>query len=412
MVFSAMALNPLDDGGDTHAAADAQRDQRAVRVAALQLVDHGSGDHGAGGTQRVSHRDGAAVDVELLVRDVQVLLELQHDGGEGLVQLEQVDVVDRQARSVQHFLGGRGRAGEHDDRVGAAGGGGHDARPRGQALRLAGGFGADQHEGGAVDDAGAVTTGVDVVDLLDGVVLGQRHGDKAAHLADAVERGLQLRQAFEIGVGPHVLVVVEDRQAVLVDDRHHRFREVAAGPRRGRLLLRAQRVAVDVFTGEALDGGDQVGADALRDEADLVVGLRVGRPGAAVGTHRDATHRLDATGEHQVIPAGAHLLRGGVDGFQAGGAEPVELHATRGLGQAGGQHRGAGDVATLVTDGRYHAQDHVADQGLVQVGEAAAQFVDQTDDQVQRLDLVQRAFALLAARRTDCLVDEGFFGHD
>src|SRR5688500_11903007 len=95
MVFSAMVLNPLDDGRDTHAAADAQRDECTARVAAFEFVDHGSGDHGAGGAQWVAHRDGATVDVELLVGDVQVLLELQHHRGEGLVQLEQVDVVDR-----------------------------------------------------------------------------------------------------------------------------------------------------------------------------------------------------------------------------------------------------------------------------------------------------------------------------
>src|ERR1700687_5733361 len=80
----------LDDGGYAHAAADAQRDQRATGVATLELVDHGSGDHGAGGAQRVAHRDGAAVDIELLVGDVQVLLELQHHRSEGLVELEQV----------------------------------------------------------------------------------------------------------------------------------------------------------------------------------------------------------------------------------------------------------------------------------------------------------------------------------
>src|SRR5258707_6101125 len=112
-----MVLNPLDDGRDTHAAADAQRDQRATRVAALELVDHGSGDHGAGGAQRVAHRDGTTVDVELLVGDVQILLELQHHRGEGLVQLEQVDVVDGQTRAVEHLLRGGRRAGQHDDRV-------------------------------------------------------------------------------------------------------------------------------------------------------------------------------------------------------------------------------------------------------------------------------------------------------
>src|SRR3954470_4545428 len=126
IVFSAMVLHPLDDGRDTHAAADAQGDQRAARIAALELVDHRAGDHGAGGAERVTHRNGATVDVELLVGDVQVLLELQHDGRERLVQLEQVDVVHGQAGAVEHLAGGRGRTGEHDDRVGAAGGGRHD----------------------------------------------------------------------------------------------------------------------------------------------------------------------------------------------------------------------------------------------------------------------------------------------
>ena len=144
----------------------------------------------------------------------------------------------------------------------------------------------------------------------------------------------------------------------------------------------------------------------------LVVGLRVGGPRAAVGAHRDAAHRLDAAGEHQVVPAGAHLLRRGVDGLEAGGAEPVELHPAGGLGQPRRQRGGAGDVAALIADRRHDAEDDVADQVLVEVGEAGAQLVDQADDQVDRLDLVQRAVPLLAARGADGLVDEGFFGHD
>src|SRR5882757_6801804 len=111
IVFSAMVLNPLDDGRNAHAAADAQRDEGTLGAAALELVDHGSGDHGAGGAEWVAHRDGTTVDVELLVGDVQVLLELQHHRGERLVQLEQVDVVDRQAGTVQHLAGGRGGTG-------------------------------------------------------------------------------------------------------------------------------------------------------------------------------------------------------------------------------------------------------------------------------------------------------------
>jgi hypothetical protein len=208
-----------------------------------------------------------------------------------------------------------------------------------------------------------------------------------------------------------VLVVVENHQSILILDRHNRLREVAARPCRGSLLLRTRRVCVDIFAGEALDGRDQVGADALWDEADAVVGLGVAGPRAAVGAHRHATHRLDAAGEHQVVPSGAHLLGTEIDCLQARGAEAVELKTAGCLGQAGHQACGAGDVAALVSDGRDDAQDDVADQVLVQVRVPGADLVDEADDQVDGLDLVQRAIALLAARRTDRLVDEGFFGH-
>src|SRR6185312_7180813 len=121
IVLSAMYLNPLDDRRDAHAAANTQSHQGAPGITALQLVDHGAENHCARGTQRVAHGYGTTVDVELLIGDVQVLLELQHHRREGLVELEQIDVVDCQAGAVEHLARGRGWAGEHDHRVGAAG---------------------------------------------------------------------------------------------------------------------------------------------------------------------------------------------------------------------------------------------------------------------------------------------------
>jgi hypothetical protein len=43
---------------------------------ALQLVQGGAQDHGAGGAQRVAHGDGAAVDVDAVERDAQVARRL------------------------------------------------------------------------------------------------------------------------------------------------------------------------------------------------------------------------------------------------------------------------------------------------------------------------------------------------
>ena len=250
-----------------------------------------------------------------------------------------------------------------------------------------------------------------MVDLLDPVVLLHRHIVEAGHRGQTLERGLELAQTLRGGTGPHVLVVVEDQQTVLVANRDDGLGEVAARPRSRGPFLGLRGVGVDVVAGEALQGGDQVGADALRNDEAVVVGGRVGHHRAAVGAHRDAAHRLHTAGDHQVVPARTDLLSGGVDRLQAGGAEPVELHAADGVGHARGDDRGAGDVAALVADRRDAAQDDVADHVLVQAGMPATQFVDQAGDEIERLDLGQGAVLALPARGADGLVDEGFFGH-
>ena len=221
-----------------------------------------------------------------------------------------------------------------------------------------------------------------------------------------------LRQGLHGGAGPRELVVVEQGEAVAVPDRHQRPAERAVGLRLGRLGLGVRGEGVDVLAAEALQGGDQVGADALRDEAGGVGGLRVHRPGAAVGAHRHPGHRLDAAGQQQVLPAGADLLGGQVDRLQPGGAEPVDLHARARRGQARGQRRGAGDHRALVTDRRHHAEHDVLDPGRVQARVAALQLVDQAGHQRDRFGLVQRAGLLApAARRPDRVVDECLGGH-
>ena len=78
--------------------ADAEGGEAGFLVAALDLVEEGAEDHRAGGAEGVAHGDGAAVDVDAGGVDVEGLQEAQHDGGEGLVDLEEVEVGDRPCR--------------------------------------------------------------------------------------------------------------------------------------------------------------------------------------------------------------------------------------------------------------------------------------------------------------------------
>ena len=98
--------------------------------------------------------------------------------------------------------------------------------------------GADQHRGGAVDDARGVAGVVDVVDPLEVRVLQDRHRVEAGHgLAHVLERGLERAERLHVGAGAHVLVAVEDRQAVDVADRHDRAGEAVVLPGGGGALL-------------------------------------------------------------------------------------------------------------------------------------------------------------------------------
>src|SRR4051812_43649366 len=137
----------LDDGGDAHAAADAERGQAALELTTLELVDQRAEDHRAGRTERVAHRDGTAVDVGDLRGDAEVAHEAHRHGSKGLVDLEQVDVVDLEAGLGQGLAARGRRSGEHDRRVGPGDGRRDDPRPRRQAEITADLLVADRHQG-------------------------------------------------------------------------------------------------------------------------------------------------------------------------------------------------------------------------------------------------------------------------
>ena len=86
-----------------------------------------------------------------------------------------------------------------------------DARARLQARALARFGAADQHRGGAVDDAGRIAGVMHVVDRLDLRMRLHRDRVEAAHLAHLHEGRLQRGQRLHGGRRPHVLVLGEDR---------------------------------------------------------------------------------------------------------------------------------------------------------------------------------------------------------
>src|SRR5579871_5174820 len=145
--------HPLDDGRGAHAAADTQRHQRGLLVGALELVEHGAQNHRAGSAERMAERDRAAIDIDLGIVDVECLNVAQHHRGKGFVEFEQIDVGFLHARSLEQLFGNVHGPRQHHRGLRADIGERADFCPRLQAMLLACLLAAEQHCGGAVDDA-------------------------------------------------------------------------------------------------------------------------------------------------------------------------------------------------------------------------------------------------------------------
>ena len=77
--------------------ADAHRRDPVAAAAAAELVQEGGREAGAGAAERVAEGDRAAVDVEALLVDPELADAGEDLGGEGLVELDQVDLVEPEA---------------------------------------------------------------------------------------------------------------------------------------------------------------------------------------------------------------------------------------------------------------------------------------------------------------------------
>ena len=203
--------------------------------------------------------------------------------------------------------------------------------------------------------------------------------------------------------------MVQDVEAQLVLHRHDGFGEALFLPGLGGALLAFHGIAVDIIAGETVLGRDQVGGDALGHDVMVEGDFRIGAHGPAIGAHRHARHGFDTAANGEIGFAG-HDFRGRhVHGFQAGGAETVELIARRRLGIVRIDHGGAGNVRALLTHRRDHAHDDVVHEGGVEIV-AVPDRLELLGGQLQRGDLVERSVLLLAARRARGVVNIGF-GH-
>ena len=294
-------------------------------------MEQGHADARTGGPDGVSQGDRAAVDVQLVVHERELAAAGEDLGGEGLVQLDQVVVLDRRAVLLLQRLG-RGHGTEpHDRRIEADLGVAVDARERREAerpgLRL-----AHEHQcGGAVGDAARVAR-------VHGAVL-------------AVEYGGELGQALQGGPGTRVLVLLDDGLALARLHGHRRDLGVEASPVLSRpgLLLAREGEAVLLVAGDV-----QLARELLRRLAHEHVGERTLE---AVLVHRvddrGVSEAISAAHAREQVGQSAHAL--GTPGYGDVGAAELDRLDSQGDRL---QPRAAGHVHGVGGRARGHPRAH------------------------------------------------------
>lgn len=174
-----------------HARTDTHTRDTNLLAPPLELVEQGGDLPGAGAAERVAEGDGAALGVDLLLGQAQLVGAPQALAGEGLVDLEDVDVVLGDAGELEDLGDGLPGTDAHEQWRDADDAGRHVLAKDGLAQALGGAALHQQHGGGAVADLRGVA-GVDAAVLGEGRLdLAQGlGGDARAHTVVLVHDNL------------------------------------------------------------------------------------------------------------------------------------------------------------------------------------------------------------------------------
>jgi hypothetical protein len=351
---------------------------------------------GAGGAEGVADGDGAAVGVDLGGVEAELTDAVEALAGEGLVELDGVDLVDGEAGLVQELADGGDGADAHDvggdarDDPGLEGAEGVEAERVGLLL------GHQERHGGAVGERGGVPGG-------DGAL--------------GVEGGAEAGEALGGGVGADALVMLDGDGlgAGLGED---------GGVDGDDLLGEDAFFAGDGGAAVGLGGeGVLVGAADLEARGDVLgggahggVGLgaalhEVGVGGDLVAAHGDHGHGLDAAGDADVDGAQGDAVGDHADGLGAAGAEAVDGGGRDGVGEAGEEADEARGVHALLGLGHGDADEEVLDLFGLDLGVARQERLDDLRGHGVGAGVAQAALEGAAKGCAQDVDDGDFTGH-
>ena len=349
-----------------------------MRPGSLESVHQLHGEDRARRADRVAEGDRPAVRIELVRGQAQRLGHGHGLGGEGLVQLDDVDVVDRLAGQLERLRDRPRRRVAHDRRLDARDRPGAQHEPRCKAPFACLREPHEQHGGRAVVDAGGVA---------------RRH--RAALLEDGLQAGQLLRRGRA-----RVLVLDERLTRTRGLDRDDLLLEAALLDRICGSLLAEQRERILLLAGDALLLRDVLGRDAHLIPAerigqqgerpvDLLVRAEPPAGARAIGEERLAAHRLVAAGDDDPRLAREDRLRAAHDRLQARGAEAIDVHRRRRRRKPCAERATPG-VVGIGPDLGDLAHDDLVDLSAVDP-HACDQLADACGAEIGRLDVLERS---------------------
>ena len=355
----------------------------------------------------MAERDRAAVGVHVprIVGEPELAQHCERLGGEGLVQLDHIQLCERKPREREHLARRRHGSHPHDARLDPGGGRRDDAGARGEAPAPHGALRGDEQRAGAVVDTRGIAG---------------RH--RAVGAKGCRERG----ELLERRLRSRMLIACHDERRLALAlrnlHRHELAREEAAPGSRRRALLTAQREAVLIRARDVELRGDVLaglrhGVDAEAflqariDETPAdggVEDLGVAAEGTVRLRHHEwrARHRFDAPGDRELHLAGTDRAGGDRHRIEPGAAEAIDRGPRHRYRQSREQPRHASDVAVVLARLVGAAEEHLLDCGRIERRLALEERRDGDRRQVIGAHRCERT-AVAPDRRADRLADEG-----
>ena len=308
---------------------------------------------------------------------------------ERLVQLEEVDVVEREAGALEHALRRGDGADAHQLRLDARVREADEAELRREVERLGRLGGGEQRGRRAVGQPGGVARG----DAAAGA-------ERRAERRERLERRVRAEELVAVGDAPTYVCIHSHRNdrfghdAVVPGGRGLALR--LDGEPVGVLLRELRKLVVEVLGGRAHRHRGRV-HEPLGDEARVEVDVRA---------HRVVTHVLDAARDDHVAGAHRDLPGAGGHGGQGARAHAVDGEAGDALRDAGEQRDVAAERQPLVADLRGRGEDDVADPLGLELRAAAQELAHDLDAHVVRARAPEDALLAGAPERRAHTVDE------